>query len=182
MRALLRRKDRPVHRGETIDKESGIVLHDVVLRFEPGDKPFRAPRRNLAEADEGPHLMDVVPDGFLPIEGLAHGGIDHDLEELRFTMRDSPEQAIKQRPPSVVSMKSNEARQFEEFLRHTKFGTSSGARGNLSFLEKIEHWLVPPQLFPRDGIGRDLAMKRGARHPLPRIKIPREADPFHSQS
>jgi hypothetical protein len=49
------------------------VLHDVVLRLEPGDQLFLVSRFDFAETNEGPHFVKIVPDGFVEIEGEFGG-------------------------------------------------------------------------------------------------------------
>ena len=57
----LGRQDRPAHVGEAAHEEAGVGADDVMLRLEPGDEARAVAVVDLAEADEGVHLVHVAP-------------------------------------------------------------------------------------------------------------------------
>ena len=121
MRAAIRGQNRPAHGGKTIGKKRRVLLDDVVLRLEPGDEPFLLAVRHFAKTDEGPHLVNVVPDGFLEVGRLRDVGIDRDLEQVRLAVRQPPEQPVKQGPARRVGMERNQTREREETFRNANF-------------------------------------------------------------
>ena len=63
MNRQFRRQDRPAHVGEAIDEEARGAANDVVFGLEEGDEaPVLAV--NLAEANEGVHLVNVAAHAF----------------------------------------------------------------------------------------------------------------------
>ena len=107
-----------MHGSEAIDEESRIVFYDVVRRFKPGDEPFAIILLHFAKTDEGPHLMNVVPDRLVEVKGPRDVRINRDFEELRFAVSEPPDESIEQSPALIAAMERNKPRQIQKSLRY----------------------------------------------------------------
>ena len=84
MRATIGREDRPAHAGEAAHEKGRVAFDNEVRGLEPGYIALVVAFADLPEADEGAHLVDVAPDGFLHRLEASDVGVGGDLQKLRF--------------------------------------------------------------------------------------------------
>ena len=85
-----------------------------MVRLEPGDEVRVVLAPDLAEADEGVHLVRVAMDGLGHRRDLRDIGIGRDAEQV-VVVTQPPQQAIEDRKTFVIAVQDRRLRQFDEF-------------------------------------------------------------------
>jgi len=96
------------------------VFNDVVLRLEPRHETRHAIPGDFPKANERSHLVNVVADRLMPLKGPGDIGIDHDLEQLRFAVGNSPKQPVEQCPTAFVRMERDQLCGLQKFFWDAK--------------------------------------------------------------
>ena len=138
VRADVGRQDRPGHVGETAGEERRGGFDDVVLGLEPGDVMRFRFAADLAEADEGVHLVFVAVHGFGHPGNSRNVGIGRDVEQIVMAEQ-APQQAIQDCKPLGIAVQDRRLRQLDEFGRDVE-GALCGGSGSGGSADRFEQF------------------------------------------
>ena len=114
-----------------------------------------------AKPNERAHLVHRQADGFIHLAKPVNIGIDHDFQQMMFTVRDTPEHAIQQRPSLLIGMARSASGQLEELLRN--LDGPCGREGAVAASSSdIQGGLLAHQLLPQDFFRQPLGLHRAA--------------------
>ena len=99
-----------MHVGEAVDKEAGRLADDVMCRLEEGDEaPLGLNPLDLAEADEGVHLVDVAAHGLGEIAQAADEWVGLVVDRAAIVLQ-AKKQRVEEREAFGVRMADDGAR------------------------------------------------------------------------